>query len=274
MFSFLIYLEPVSCILFILLSWAAADTASQLVYQENEKLMNQKTFKLLFWTISLTVPAALLAASDILLAAMSHSLFSGEWLIIRITLALAPIVFIWFGAFPRLRRLMKRTSGRSEKMPDVARRRQASDPGFIMPYQLTVLCSATLFFFVFILPVPKDWTSVTMPATIFLFICCMIVMLQTRQNQLAAAAPLIYHAWRHRFKTVGIVLTAAAAFVFITQLTGPPADRANFLTMLNAPYKTAMINSSNRMNILTYNMQLSDSEVPKQKRTLTENQMK
>ncbi|WP_053373610.1 multicopper oxidase family protein [Paenibacillus sp. FJAT-27812] len=210
MYSLLINLELGAIILFVIFSFIAAGKASKLVYFDTEKMLYRKTRKLLFWSVSLSLLAAVITAADTMLAATAHPLFWMDRLLVRTPLAAIPALLIWLGSFPRIRKLMHRTYGRTESAPDVARRRQASDPAFIVPFQLAALCSLALFYFAFVPPIPFHWTAITMPTTILLFIACLLWMLQTHRNQLAAQAPLVYRPWRRRLQHTGGLLVIAA----------------------------------------------------------------
>lgn len=223
MFSLLISLELGALLFFVIFSFIAAGKASKLVYNGTEKQLYRKTRKMLFWSVSLTLLAAAMAAADTMLAMNAHPLFWLDRLLVRTPLAVIPVALIWVSSFPRLRKLMQRTSGRTDTPPDVARRRLASEPPLIMPYRLAALCSLALFYFAFVPPIPFQWTAVTMPVIVLLFIACLLWMLQSRKNQLAAEAPLAYRPWRRRMKHTGVLLAAAG--------------------LLSIPFLTAMENS-------------------------------
>lgn len=220
MYSLLINSELGALMLFVIFSFIAAGKASKLIYNPSEKQLYRKTRKLIFWSVSLSLLAAVMAAADIILAATSHPLFWMDRLLVRTPLALLPVLLIWFYSFPRLRKLLQRTGGRSENAPDVARRRQASDPIFIVPFQLAALCSVALFYFAFVPPIPFHWTAITMPATLLLFVACLLWMLQSRRNQLAAEAALVYRPWRRRLTHTGMLLAilAVSSIPFLTAM--------------------------------------------------------
>ncbi|WP_169084238.1 multicopper oxidase family protein [Paenibacillus sp. PL91] len=224
MYSLLTNLELGATMLFVIFSFIAAGKASKLVYFDTEKMLYRKTRKLLFWTISLSLLAAAVATADTMLAATAHPLFWMDRLLIRTPLAILPVLLIWIGSFPRMRKLLHRTHGRTEIAPDTARRRQASDPAFIVPFQLAALCAVALFYFAFVPPIPFRWTAVTMPTTVLLFIACLLWMLQTRRNQLAAQAPLVYRPWRRRLQHTGLLL-AIAAILSIPFLTAMESSK-------------------------------------------------
>lgn len=220
MYSLLIHSELGALMLFVIFSFIAAGKASKLIYNQSERQLYRKTRKLIFWSVSLSLLAAVMAAADTMLAASSHPLFWMDRLLVRTPLALLPVLLIWFYSFPRLRKLMHRTRGRSENALDVARRRQASDPAFIVPFQLAALCSVALFYFAFVPPIPFHWTAVTMTAALLLFVACLLWMLQTRRNQLAAEAALVYRPWRRRLTHTGLLLAilALSSIPFLTAM--------------------------------------------------------
>ncbi|WP_141500631.1 hypothetical protein [Paenibacillus luteus] len=220
MYSLLTNLELSAIMLFILFSFIAANKAAKLVFNQTEKQLYRKTRKLLFWSVSLSLLSVAVAVADLMLAAAFSPSLWLDRLLIRTPLAVIPVLLIWLGSYPRLRKLMQRTKGRTDTPPDVARRRQASDPAFIVPYQLTALSSLALFYFAFVPPVPFRWLTVTIPAALLLFIACLLWMLQIHHNQLAAKAPLLYRPWRRRLKHTGVLLAAAAvlSIPFITAM--------------------------------------------------------
>jgi hypothetical protein len=222
MYSLLTNLELSAIMLFVLFSFITANKVAKLVFNQTEKQLYRKTRKLLFWSVSLSLLAVAVAAADLMLAAAFSPLLWLDRLLIRTPLAVIPVLLIWLGSYPRLRKLSQRTNGQTDAPPDVARRRQASDPAFIVPYQLAALSSLALFYFAFVPPVPFRWLAVTVPAALLLFIASLLWMLQTHRNQLAAKAPLLYRPWRRRLKHMGVLLTAAAvlSIPFITAMEG------------------------------------------------------
>ncbi|MBD2868180.1 multicopper oxidase family protein [Paenibacillus arenilitoris] len=209
-------------LLFAIFSFIAAGKASKLVYQSTEKQLHRRTRKLRFWSVSLTALAVLIAAAGAILAATAHPLFWLDRLFVHAPLALIPVACVWIGSYPRLVRLMSRTNKQSDAQPDTSRRRLASEPAFIFPYRLTSLCSAGLFYFAFVPPIPFDWSDVTIPVTVLLFLASMLWMLQTRRNQLATEAPLPYRPWRRRLKRAAALAAAAAVgcVPFLTAMEG------------------------------------------------------
>ncbi|WP_028608448.1 multicopper oxidase family protein [Paenibacillus harenae] len=210
MYDIFAHSELGAILFFTIFSIIAANKSSKLIYQSTEKQLYRRTRKLQFWTVSLTLLAGIIAAADIAVAATAHPLFWLDRLFIHAPLAVIPVALIWFSAFPRLRRLMRRTNKQTGEQPDTARRRQASEPAFIMPYRIAALCSVALFYFTFVPPIPFVWTEITIPSTILLFLACMLWMLQSRRNQMATEAPLIYRPWRRRLKLTAVLLAAFA----------------------------------------------------------------
>ncbi|CAM4364273.1 FtsP/CotA-like multicopper oxidase with cupredoxin domain [Paenibacillus endophyticus] len=220
MYSSLIHLELGALMLFVVFSLITAGKAAKLIYSKTEKQLNIKTRKLVFWSVCLSLLASVITGADAVLAATAHPLFWLDRLFVRTPLAVMPVLLIWFYSIPRLRKLLHRTNGRTELAPDVARRRQASDPAFIVPFQLSALCSTALFYFAFVPPIPFQWTAITIPITTLLFFACLLWMLQTRRNQLAAEAPLVYRPWRRRLTHSGVLLAllAVGSIPFLTAL--------------------------------------------------------
>lgn len=215
MYALLVNLELITVMLYVIISLLAASKASRLIYNQTENQLNRRTRSMLYWTICLTLLAAIIASADIALALTAHPPFQLDRLLVCAPLAAIPILLIWLCSFPRLRKLTKRTSGRTEAIPDVARRRQASNPACIVPYQLAALCSAALCCLAFMPPTLFEWTAMTIPATLFILLACLLWLFQTHRNQLAAAAPLSLRPWRRRLTHTIIILTAAGLLLHV-----------------------------------------------------------
>ncbi|WP_138753869.1 hypothetical protein [Paenibacillus sinopodophylli] len=203
MYELLIYAQLSTLMLLIVCSGIAAIQASKLIYSKSEKQLNHKTRHLTFWSVSLS----LLAAVYILLATAVHPTIGLAQLLVRTSLTAIPVSLIWLTSAPRLRKLVRRTNACTPLMPDVARRRQATDPAFIFPYQLTALCSASLLYLAAVPAIPFQWTAVTIPATLLLFLSCLLWLLQSHRSQLAAEAAPVYHPWRFRLAQTALLLS-------------------------------------------------------------------
>lgn len=210
MYLFLIHLELCTLMLFVIFSFVAAGKASKLAYHQTEQRLYYKTRKLKFWSVCLSLLAAGMALADLMLASMSHSQLWTNRLLIHAPFAIIPTLLIWTSSYPRLRRLLQRTNARTQLAADVARRRLASDPVFIVPFQLAPLCSLALLYFAFVPPHSFRWSTVTITTTIFVFIACILWMVQTHRNQLAAEAPPTYRPWLRRLQQAGVLLVILA----------------------------------------------------------------
>ncbi|WP_339205533.1 hypothetical protein MHH56_31905 [Paenibacillus sp. FSL K6-3182] len=205
-----IYFELGTLMLFVVFSLIVAAKASKLAYSQNEQQLNYKTRKLLFWSVCLSFLTLGIAAADLILASMTHPQFWTHRLLIHTPFAIIPVLLIWLGSYPKMRRLIRRTNARTDNANDVARRRQASDPVLIVPFQLAPLCSFAMLYFAFIPPHSFRWSFVTMTTTFFLFIACIVWMLQTHRNQLAAEAPPVYRPWLRKLRHTGVLLVILA----------------------------------------------------------------
>jgi hypothetical protein len=210
MYHLWIYLELGTLMLYVIFSLIAAAKASKLAYNQTEQQLYHKTRKLLFWSVSLSLLTAGMAAADLMLASMTHPQFWTQRLLIHTPFAIIPVLLIWFGSYPKIRRLMQRTNARTQLANDVARRRQASDPVLIVPFQLVPLFSLALLYFALMPPNSFRWSTVMMTTTFFMFIACMVWMLQTHRNQLAAEAPPVYRPWLRKLRHTGVLLVLLA----------------------------------------------------------------
>lgn len=213
MLSLAMNVELGSLMLFVLLTFIAANKASKLAYCRSERELYKRTRKMYFWTASLTVLAAIAAVSDLSLALVlnAHPLLWLDRLLLRTSLALIAVLIIWFGAIPRVRMLLARTKSQTDDAPDVARRRQATEPLLVAAYHFAALIGVALFYYAFVPPIPFIWTDVTIPLTLLAVAGCFLWMLQTGRNRKAAETPeaFLYRPWRRRLRLTGLLLIAA-----------------------------------------------------------------
>ncbi|MDQ6418752.1 multicopper oxidase family protein [Paenibacillus sp. LHD-117] len=200
----------------LIMSLIAANKASKLIFSKNEHELHRKTRKLVFWSWSMLLLALVSSAADAALAASFHPAFWMDRLLLRTPLVLLTALSIPIAALPRIARLAQRTQAKSAHELDVARRRQATETGLVMPFKLTALAAAGGFYFLLSPPIPFAWFDVLLPITILVFFGGLLWMLQSNRNQAAAASPssTIYRPWRRRLRLSGSLLLSAAVISF------------------------------------------------------------
>jgi FtsP/CotA-like multicopper oxidase with cupredoxin domain len=235
MFSISINTELGALMLFVLFALIAANKASKLIYYKTEKELHKRTRKLYFWTVSLTVLASIMAAADIFLALNAHPLLWLDRLLLRTPLAAAAVLFLWFGAIPRVRMLLARTRPQTAAIPDMSRRRQSTEPLLVAPFHFAALTGAGLFYFAFVPPIPFAWSYITIPLTLLTVLACFLWMLQSSRNRKASESPeaFSYRPWSRRLRLTG-TLAAVAAICSVPLLTAMQGsklpDRLNMMT--------------------------------------------
>ncbi|MDQ0113445.1 multicopper oxidase family protein [Paenibacillus harenae] len=235
MFSIAINTELGALMLFVIFSLIAANKASKLIYYRTEKELHKRTRKMVFWTVSLTVLAATMAAADIFLALNAHPLLWLDRLLLRTPLAFIGVLFVWFGAMPRVRMLLARTRMQTDAVPDLSRRRQATEPLLVAPYQFAALIGAGLFYFAFVPPIPFAWTYLTIPLTLLTVLACFLWMLQSHRNRKATESmqTYIYRPWGRRLRLTGTyaAIAAVCSVPLLTAMQGSKLpDRLNMMT--------------------------------------------
>ncbi|WP_201002600.1 multicopper oxidase family protein [Paenibacillus glycanilyticus] len=154
-------------LLTLLLAWIAGNKASALLFSGSEANLNRKARKLITWAIFLSISCAGVLAGIFWLMAVTDSVFWRDRLLIPPVL-IVPMLMIWLGAFPRLRRIRQATMRRTEAPLDVRLLSRASQPALVAPYQFVALGSLTGLYWTFTTTIPFDVMNGTIPLVLLL----------------------------------------------------------------------------------------------------------
>lgn len=226
MFSFLVHTGQAAVALLLIASLIAANRSSKLIFSDSEHMLNRKTRKLIVWGWSIVLLALVSTTTDIVLAATLHPAFWLDLLLLRTPLVLLTALSVALVALPRIYRLIQRTGTKSSHELDVARRRQATETGLVMPFKLTALGSAGAFYFLLNPPLPFAPFKVLMPITVLVFMGSLLWMHQSSRNQVASAsaASTIYRPWKRRLR-LGVSTLVALAVASLPLLIAADASR-------------------------------------------------
>ncbi|MDF2835764.1 MAG: multicopper oxidase [Paenibacillus sp.] len=210
MFSLLVNTGQAAVALLLIASMIAANRSAKLIFSDSENRLHRKTRKLVFWSWSIVLLALVSTTSDIVIAATLHPAFWLDRLLLRTPLVLFTALSVALVALPRIYRLMQRTGTKSAQALDVARRRQATETGLVMPFKLTALGSAGAFYFFLNSPLPFVWFETLMPITILVFLGGLLWMHQSSRNQAAttSADSTIYRPWKRRLRLSASAIAA------------------------------------------------------------------
>ncbi|MHA6481957.1 multicopper oxidase family protein [Paenibacillus sp. strain BS8-2] len=226
MFSLLVNTGQAAVVLLLIASLITANQSSKLIFSHNEAILYQKTRKLIKWSWIIIALALLSITADAMLAATFQPIFWMDRLLLRTPLLLLTTLSIPLVALPRIYRLLQRTRAKSEQELDVARRRQATETGLIMPFKLTALSTAGALYFLLNPPLPFLWFEVLVPITILVFVGGLLWMHQTSRNQIAAASveSTIYRPWKRRLR-ISVSTLVAVAVMSLPLLIAADASR-------------------------------------------------
>ncbi|GKU77637.1 hypothetical protein [Paenibacillus sp. L3-i20] len=188
MYSILTGIEQGALLLLLIMSLIASNKASKLIYSRTEKELYHKARKMKFWAISLTILPLIAIATDIILATVAHPLIWMDRLLLRAPLALLTVVLIWRLSMPRLRLLVKRTAGQSERTLDIARRRHASCGALVAPFTITSVFALGNFYFIISPPAPFQWLGAILPLIILFALGALLWIYQSYRNQKATVS--------------------------------------------------------------------------------------
>lgn len=226
MFSLLVNTGQAAVALLLIASLIAANRSAKLIFSDSENALHRKTRKLIFWSWSIVLLALVSTTTDIVLAATLHPAFWLDRLLLRTPLVLFTSLSVALVALPRIYRLIQRTGIKSPHELDVARRRQATETGLVMPFKLTALGSAGAFYFLINPPLPFATFEVLMPITALVFVGGLLWMHQSSRNQVATASAesTIYRPWKRRLR-LGVSTLVALVVASLPLLIAASASR-------------------------------------------------
>ncbi|MDF2960769.1 MAG: multicopper oxidase [Paenibacillus sp.] len=159
--------ELIGLLLLLLLSWIAGSKAARLVYSPTTGHLHRKARKQMFWAGYLTVTAAAILTTIVLMIWSLNSAFWQDRAFLHAPLVALPVLSILFVALPKLVRLYKKTKLAEEAPLEPNLRGLAAEPGLIIPFQSTALGALAAFYFALMAPVPFQWTD-GIPIALFL----------------------------------------------------------------------------------------------------------
>ncbi|WP_256759236.1 hypothetical protein [Cohnella sp. WQ 127256] len=172
-------------ILFIL-SWFAGSKASRLLYGGSSERQCRKTRKQMVWAVYVTLPAIGVIITTLLIASSKGSAFWELSLLLHLPLTIIPLLAIWLLSMPRLWKLWSLTRRTTIAPLPVDIRKLAGHPWIIVPFQMSALGAATVFYFLIVTPDPLHLTKAIIPIVIWAATSVAIWFVQDRRWQRVA----------------------------------------------------------------------------------------
>ncbi len=218
LFTTLIY---ASVFVWLILSWIAGSKASRLLYGGSAERLNRKARKQLVWSVYITVPAVGIIVGTLLMANTMSPVFWEDRVYLHLPLVLIPLLAAWLLAVPKLWKLWRQTS-RSTGAPLLADiRKQSAHPMIIVPFQMSALGAATIFYFLLVTPVPLQPVKAIVPILVWAAISFALWRIHDRRYRKISSteAPLSPQLWRRALRGVGIfcVATGVAAIALVIE---------------------------------------------------------
>ena len=209
-----------ACVFFLLiLSWIAGSKASKLLYGGSTERLHRKTRKQIVWAVYLTLPAIGLVAATLAMAATMAPVFWEDRVLLHLPLALVPVLSVWVLAVPRLTKLWKATRNVSAAPLPVEIRKQAAQPLVILPYRMSTIGAATIFYFLLVTPVPFRLGPVLVPILLAAAAVAALGYAQERKygrvGDANAPAPTLPRGRWLRAAGISCVVIGVAALIFI-----------------------------------------------------------
>ncbi|SFF13640.1 hypothetical protein SAMN04487969_1159 [Paenibacillus algorifonticola] len=168
MYITLVHLTLGCLFLALLLSWIAGNKASSLLYSKSEQQLHQRAKHLIIWTIVLSIPAAAALGGVVTMAVKLPPDYDLGMLICVPILTLS-LALLWARSIPKLLRMRKNTGRKSSEPLPVRMLYRASEPAFILPYQLLSLCMLTIFYLTLSVAVSLHSMPLTLPLSMLGF---------------------------------------------------------------------------------------------------------
>ncbi|MUT66564.1 multicopper oxidase family protein [Paenibacillus sp. NEAU-GSW1] len=204
-----------SLLVSIILGWIAGNKASAIVYSKTEESLNRKARQLLRWTVILSVPAAAVIGSVLLLTASGTAALWADRLTILLIAAIQ-LLLLWMAAHPRLRRIRIATNRKLQKPLDVRLRSRAAQPALIVPFQFSALGPLTGFYLFWTSRHPFSMLDTAIPLIVLAIavLALWTVHLNRSSRVSLTGEELPNRPWRRLFNRLGI-LVAAIAIAFL-----------------------------------------------------------
>ncbi|RED58004.1 multicopper oxidase family protein [Cohnella lupini] len=208
LFTTIIY---ASAFLLIVLSWIAGSKASLLLYGGSPERLNRKTRKQLVWSAIVAVPAVGIIAGTLLMANTMSPVFWEDRVYLHLPLVLTPLLATWLLAVPKLWKLWKLTSRSADAASQADIRKQSANPLIIVPFQMSALGAAVIFYFLLVTPVPLQPAKAIVPILLWAAASFVLWRIHDRRYRKidSTDAKLNLQPWRRAIKGVGIFCVAA-----------------------------------------------------------------
>ncbi|MFD2117510.1 hypothetical protein ACFSTH_18340 [Paenibacillus yanchengensis] len=190
--------------IFLLLSWLASFKIPKLYLSFHEKDLYEKLRKSIYLLHSIVLLSAIMVATNIILHWSYYQTYHAAMITVHFSCVILPMFMLWFVSRPRLFLLTKRTTAQTFRALDTARRRHASHPDLVAPFQISAL-GATIVIICSMFPISAfTWGDSFLAMTVFVLFSMIIWAIQHRNNEQATAATMCVHQQpeeqlRHRY---------------------------------------------------------------------------
>lgn len=227
-----------ACVFFLLiLSWIAGSKASKLLYGGSTERLHRKTRKQIVWAVYLTLPAIGLVAATLAMAATMNPVFWEDRVLLHLPLTLVPLLSVWVLAVPRLTKLWRATRNVSAAPLPVEIRKQTAQPLVILPYRMSAIGAATIFYFLLVTPMPFRLGPVLVPILLAAAAVAALGYAQERKygrvGDPNAPAPTLPRGRWLRAAGISCVVIGVAALIFIVGSRGSRLPAA--MSMADGP---------------------------------------
>jgi hypothetical protein len=197
--------------LLVILSWIAGSKASRLLYGGSAERLNRKTRKQMVWIAYITLPAATLILTTLFMSRSMSPIFWEDRVLLHLPLTVVPLLAIWLLSMPRLWKLWRETRKTTGAPLSAEIRKQAAHPLIIVPFQMSALGAATLFYFLLVPPIPLHLSNAIVPIVFWISATVAVWYVHDRRWQKVSQPDtvVIYQPWRRRLRGLGIFCIAA-----------------------------------------------------------------
>jgi len=190
----------------LILSWIAGSKSSRLLYGGSAERISRKLRKQIVWGLFVTLPAFGIIVVTLFMTISSAPIFWIDRILLYLPLALAPLLAIWLLSMPRLWKLLRETRSLTGAPLSIEIRKQAAHPMIIVPFQMSTLGAAAIFYYLLVSPVQLQLTKAIVP--IFIMAAATIVVWYVHEQRWQKVgqpeAAIQFHPWRRALRGLGI----------------------------------------------------------------------
>jgi hypothetical protein len=186
LFSFVNLIVSANALLLLIISWIAGSKASRLRFGGSAERLSRKARKQMVWAAYATLPAAAMIAVTFLVPESTSPAFWEERMLLHLPLTVLPLLATWFLSMPRLWKLWRAACTTTGAPLPVDIRKQAAHPMLIVPFQMSVLGSVAVFYYLFVTTVPLHLVRAVIPILVWV-----------------AGSALLWFAHQRRWRRVG-----------------------------------------------------------------------